>query len=195
MTIVKYLPEQLMTPEQFAEFKKKLNLPNRTIVAGGAIRKIFEGRFADIFSTDVDYFFLEEDDILKADPISRAKRVIGAGDNVKENKANISLVLEGIKHQYITFNTYSDIEHVFDQFDFHLCQFAFDGHHFWASAEALVSVARKRLTVHKITFPAASLRRMIKYVNYGYFVCDGSLGDMVAGIQTADIEEKFLYID
>lgn len=195
MTIVKYLPEQLMTTEQFAEFKKKLNLPHRAIVAGGAIRKIFEGRFTEIFSTDVDYFFLPEDEIFEVDLVSRAKRVLGAGDNIKENKANVSVTLDGIKHQYITFATYSDIEHVFDQFDFHLCQFAFDGHHFWASSDALVAVARKRLTVHKITFPAASLRRMIKYATYGYFVCDGSLSAMVDGIKAAEIEEQFLYID
>jgi hypothetical protein len=33
MTIVKYLPEQLMTNEQFVEFKNKLAQPAQSIVA------------------------------------------------------------------------------------------------------------------------------------------------------------------
>jgi hypothetical protein len=55
---------------------------------------------------------------------------------------------------------------------------------------------RKRLVPHQINFPSSTPRRMIKYVNKGYYVCGGALADFAQQInELKDLKEEVLYID
>ena len=61
-----------------------------------------------------------------------------------------------------------------DRFDYTICQFAVDTNGMlWCGDHSLWDLARKRLAVHRITFPVSSLRRLLKYTSKGFYACSG----------------------
>ncbi len=132
-------------------------------VAGGALRDMIEGK--DIRS-DIDYFATSE---------AALKSQIPPNNNSKQNAHNISVVLDGLKHQFITINYYENAKKLLDSFDFTICQLATDGNFLYCGDYTLFDIARHRLQVHKITYAVASMRRLIKYCSYSYRACDGCL--------------------
>lgn len=53
-------------------------------------------------------------------------------------------------------------------FDFHICQFGFDGEYFYHSRSAGISWRGKTLSVNKVNYPVSILRRISKYGQHGY---------------------------
>jgi hypothetical protein len=93
---------------------------------------------------------------------------------------------------------YEDASHVIDSFDFTISQFAFTNNSFVYNGEAMMDLARKRLVLHRMQFPASTLRRLIKYASKGYYACPGSLINICEAIQTfngsPDVNEV-VYVD
>lgn len=78
---------------------------------------------------------------------------------------------------------YDSPEHVIDSFDFTISQFAFTNKGFYYNGEAMLDLAKKRLVLHRMQFPASTLKRLIKYTKKGYYACPGSLVTICEAIQ------------
>jgi hypothetical protein len=78
---------------------------------------------------------------------------------------------------------YDNAEHVIDSFDFTVIQFAFTNKEFVFNGMSFMDLARKRLVLHRMQFPASTMRRLIKYTQKGYYACPGSLVTICQAIQ------------
>jgi hypothetical protein len=67
----------------------------------------------------------------------------------------------------------------------------------WMSDFALYDAARKRLVPHKITYATSSVRRLLKYADQGYTVCQGCIGELLDQVAANPriIEAQIQYID
>jgi len=175
-------------------------LPNITKegpwIAGGAVRRTLT-RIP--LTSDLDFFFKDE-----AQEKKFVEDIIRIGAIKKfENEFNSTWIIPAIidspelKIQVIKFRYYSNPLEVIDSFDFTLCQFAYDSENIYMSDFAMWDVSRKRIVPHKLTYATASLRRLLKYINQGFTVCNGGLADILNQVSTNPqiIEADIKYID
>ena len=99
---------------------------------------------------------------------------------IVENEHNITYLLpvnkeKSIKLQIVKIGTYNSVLELISFFDFTLCQLAYDGEMLYSGEFTLFDLMRKRIVINKITYPVASLRRLIKYTNQGFYACNGCL--------------------
>lgn len=181
-------------------FECPFNIDNGPWLAGGAVRATLQDQ---PIKSDYDIFFANEIQLHKC----RDELIHIGAKKIKENDHNetyffvpdetdpsVKLEIQLIKHKY-----YNNVYELLDSFDYTICQFATDGKELVCGPYALWDLARKRLAIHRITYPVASMRRMIKYANKGFTVCGGMLTDFIRRIQNDSndmiISEKFEYID
>lgn len=164
-------------------------------LAGGAIRRAIKDGKSD---SDWDIFFAnakEKDDFIaeceKSHEISNEKK--------NENNHQFTLTVGEEKYtvQCITIAYYETPEKVIETFDFTICQFITDGVSLWAGETSLYDLGRMRLVVNKISFPVASLRRLLKYAKQGFYACNGCLTQLLSSVaqNPALLDQKFKYID
>lgn len=158
-------------------------------LAGGYIGSIFAGdkpKDADFFfnsaSLMLDFIkvLTQAEDAGDSDsPPSRFKgwKLMTPREKISlEETRFVSLKKHGEPEiQLIKIRWYDSAEHVIDTFDFTAAQFALDGPNVVMSPLAPIDVVRKRLVLHRMTFPSSTIRRMIKYTQKGYYACPGSL--------------------
>jgi len=77
--------------------------------------------------------------------------------------------------QLIKLAWYDSPEHVIDTFDFTIVQFICDRENLYFNPISFLDLSRKRLVLHRMQFPASTLRRLIKYTHKGFYCCPGSL--------------------
>lgn len=94
---------------------------------------------------------------------------------------------DGLKVQLIKIAFYPSIFELLDSFDYTICQFAMErgSGNMIHRPESLWDLARKRLVINKITYPIASVRRLVKYGNRGFTFCDGTIRSILG--QTIDL--------
>lgn len=150
-------------------------------VAGGAVRQWLTG---DEKASDIDVFAESKEAAEKfmADRCSGWRRV--ASNPTATTMKSGRLIVQVIHHYH------DSIAACLDAFDFTLCQFAWDGEQAWATPNALISIARRHLAVHKIQagFELDSLRRAFKYAEKGYKPCWGTFRDIANSLRTLDDE-------
>lgn len=143
-------------------------------LAGGALRRTLLGQEPE---SDFDFFFRDADQLMAF----RLKIEAMGLEKIRETEHHVHFrgVLAGSSLprdiQLIRFSFYKDAEAVIDSFDFTICQFAFDGEMLTVGDYALWDLGRKRLAVHKLTYPVASMRRLLKYAKQGFKACNGAL--------------------
>lgn len=165
-------------------------------LGGGALRRTLLGEAVD---SDFDFFFRDEDQLL-----AFAGRLTGLGfEKVRETQHHVQFrgCIPGDKVrdiQCIRFSYYPSAEAVIDSFDFTVCQFVFDGRTLTCGDHALWDLGRKRLAVHKVTYPVATMRRLLKYTQQGFYACAGCLSTILTAtagdpalLQALDIQ----YVD
>jgi hypothetical protein len=174
---------------------------DKTWLAGGAIRRTIKKQKLD---SDFDFFFTSEDAYRKFFENIKEKFKI---TNLKQNDANLSFDIEitldekplSINIQLIIISYYASSEILLDSFDYTLCQFATDGERLYCGDTSLFDVANNRIVVNKITYPVASLRRLIKYTKQGFYACGGALAELLHQsselIVAGKIQDNFQYID
>lgn len=140
-------------------------------IAGGAIRQWFCGEP----KSDIDVFGVNEESLQRF----ITTKLTGAKKLTEQNHLS-SFSYQGQLVQVIKYNYYNSINELFDSFDFSLCQFAWDGNDVYSTQNAIISVLRKHLRVHKIDKKHASdsLRRAFKYQEKGYKPCHGTILDL-----------------
>jgi hypothetical protein len=177
------------------------NISSKMWVAGGALRRTILGQ-PIIGHSDFDLFFMKKENAEECQ-----KQLIALGYHVeKENDTNVQLEKAAstqdaskIKIQLIKIKYYQNLDEVLNSFDFTLCQFGWDlgDDSFVCGDTSLYDIARKRIVVNKITYPVASLRRIIKYTNQGFYACAGCLTNFLTEVQatTGVTPDGVLYFD
>lgn len=120
-------------------------------VAGGAVRAFLEDR---PITSDIDLFF--------TCPVKLEQCAAFLGTPIRESKPALTFSYRGYEIQLVRFY-HPTVEGLLDSFDYTICQFAIRNGVLYAPKEALFDLLQKRLMVHKIKLPVASMRRMLKY--------------------------------
>ncbi len=164
-------------------------------LAGGSIRRMIDG---DTTQSDYDVFFASRIQLhLWLDRIKIHDNII----KIDERQDNTTIVLKEGEHtfeiQAIHVAFYNNIEQVIDSFDFTICQFATNGTQLYTGKYSLYDLGKKRLVVHRITYPIASMRRMIKYTKQGFYACSGCMETFLREVVANPglLEQKTKYID
>ena len=182
-------------------------LPDGAIIAGGfALSMVNEDRNAK----DIDFFFTSEAAFQKTLELFTSEEK-GSGAWAYEGYTQINDLDPDKASRYVAFAHptrpavqllkmvwYDDADHVIDSFDFTIAQFAFTNREFVFNGASMMDVARKRLVLHRMQFPASTLRRLIKYASKGYYACPGSLAHICETIQKFTGESdvnKMVYVD
>lgn len=154
-------------------------------LAGGALRRTVQGGEPD---SDFDFFFRDQEQL---DRFCHDLEDLGL-NKVKTTDHHIHYVgqvADKVRDiQCIKFAFYNDAAAVIDSFDYTICMFAFDGTLLTCGEFSLWDLGRKRLAIHKVTFPVATMRRLIKYTSQGLTACKGCL----AAILKATVESPKL---
>lgn len=146
--------------------------PSGPWIAGGALRRTIGNKEPD---SDFDFFFRNEDQLEKfAENLDEKefKRVNETEHHVQYSGqiADAQRIIQLIKFRY-----YENTEDVIDSFDFTICQFVFDGAELTCGDFSLWNLGRRRLAIHKISFPLSTMRRVLKYGSQGFIACGGAL--------------------
>lgn len=190
------------------------HLPDGVIVAGGFLTSVIA---EEDKSKDVDLFFTSEEAF-------RATVALLSESEAQHNergswslggymiKGGVMPDLDKLGEQrYLTFEHpsrpalqllrmvwYDSPEHVIDTFDLTIVQFAASRAGLIYNPTAWLDLSRQRIVLHRMQFPASTLRRVIKYAHKGYYACPGSLAKICEEIKgfagAADINEV-VYID
>lgn len=144
-------------------------------IAGGAARKLLDGDRLD--TGDIDLFF--SDGFNQSQGFESALKRHGT-EVFRSQYAKTYEVEIGDKTyrvQLITRRGYSSVVAIFRDFDFTVCQVAFDGQQVVATKEAIRDIAAKKLNVspNGRTTSQNLLTRTIKYIRYGFLPAPGFL--------------------
>lgn len=176
-------------------------------IAGGAVRRTFQCKKLE---SDFDFFFRDQEAMerFEGELIELGGKLLSQNDknkkyilpcDVVEGSADpdAAFYLPEMEIQLINFQFFESPEAVIDSFDFTICQFAFDGEHFYIGEFSLWDLARAKLVVHKITYGVASVRRMMKYANQGFTVCGGCINQVLKEVAANPeiINSNIVYID
>lgn len=173
----------------FAEFCERSDLStdelNRVLAAvkgdawcaGGAIRRTLIRQPLD---SDFDFFFRDADHLAaweKSLPSTLA--LVRETEHHKHWKGIVGDSGLPVDIQAIRFRFYASAEDVIDSFDYTITQFALDGAQLVTTPYALWDLGQRKLAVHKITYPVATMRRMLKYTSQGFTACGGCLAQIL----------------
>lgn len=138
-------------------------LSEDSILAGGAARSLFT-------RDKINDFDIFPKSIKKMEELKQY--FVGLGAVVKfecPEKKLISLTYNKNKIQIIYTDSFSNVEELLDKFDFTCTQFAYYNNKLYVyNINCLSEAKRKHLILHKLTYPAATIKRIHKYLNYGY---------------------------
>lgn len=172
-------------------------------LAGGLLRSLVGGEDINPQSTDIDLFF-GHPEILEGvkkyldHPTSYYKKVFQCPEN---KLATYIYKREGKpewKLQLISVDYYENAEEVIKTFDFTVTMFSTDGENFYQGEHSQEDVNNKKLVWNEITYPASSLRRMMKYARKGYHMREESYQFFVEKCWSHDSmirDEKLVYVD
>ena len=169
--------------------------PDGPWLAGGALRRTLLRQEPD---SDFDFFFRDADQLAE---FTAALDKLGL-EKLRETEHHVhyrgrvgdsALPLDV---QCIRFAFYANAQAVIDSFDFTICQFAFDGVNLSAGEYSLWDLGRKRLAVHRVTFPVSSMRRVLKYATQGFKACNGCLATLLrATAENPSLNTEIAYVD
>lgn len=147
-------------------------------IAGGAVRRTLLG---EPLESDVDIFFRDPEQLeaFRTFLVSRDLALVRETAHHVHYRGDVG---DGVARDYqlIRFQFYLDAAAVIDSFDFTICQFVTDGDRLIAGETALWDLARKRLVLHRLTFPVSTMRRLLKYQKQSFYACAGCLSAILA---------------
>lgn len=103
------------------------------------------------------------------------------------------------KIQLITTEYYSDVTPLLHSFDFSTCMWAYDGQTVYTCYQAIKDYWKKQLTLFNLPAPAATINRLHKYRNKGYYTGDAilSIADQLGSMDPEQYQNlsQQIYID
>lgn len=170
---------------------EKLPPLNKDIwLCAGAIRRTILNQ--EVEKGDLDFFFTSEQNL------QSFKNCIFNIEDEKDKELNISfkLNINDKKYQIQLIKMFHpDIESLLKEFDYTLCQTAFDGSNYYFGDFSLKDIIEKKVIVNKITYPISSFRRIIKYSKQGFWVCPQQIEKFLNIIKTEEIINKVISVD
>jgi hypothetical protein len=98
--------------------------------------------------------------------------------------------------QCVSNRYYESSEELIDTFDFTVSQFALGSRYLLTGDLSLLHLDAKVLRLHSLPYPAATMRRMMKYRDSGYWIPEETALDYISAIQTGHfIDGRFANID
>lgn len=177
------------------------------IIAGGALRTLLDEedkvKDIDLFFTsqqgiDSTKILLENKDFVQvfACPLGYLFTYILFDEDTKKQDGSVQKNVLA-KVQLITRSLYKDIDAVVTSFDLMPCCVAWDGKQLVFAEKWIRSVRKKMLYLNNLTYPVATLNRINKYKQKGYYASEGFYVDIIKEIQgkVFDGEQLALYID
>lgn len=159
--------------------------------AGGAIRRTLINQPLD---SDFDFFFRDADHLSAWESgLPSTLSLVRETEHHKHWRGTVGDSSLPIDVQAIRFRFYDSPEAVIDSFDYTITQFAFDGTNLVTTPTALWDLGRKRLAIHKVTYPVATMRRLLKYTRQGFTACNGCLATLLR--ETAQSPEALAALD
>jgi len=151
-------------------------------IAGGCLRSSLLNETPN----DIDIFGPDENSIQNFIDLN-----LNNAKLIHKSKVLESYILNGLKIQVVKRKYYNSIEECLTGFDYTICQFAFDGVTYFSTPEAVIDTYAHKLVINKLDkdFVIDSLRRMTKYIKYGFTICDGGLKNIVESIRSLKDEE------
>jgi hypothetical protein len=152
------------------EKKDRMNV----VIAGGAVR---DSLFGDEYS-DIDIFGLTKEDLDLFVKLNLSK---GNGYKLVYFNENLRTYRKGKIKVQIIYREYDKLTDIIDSFDFTVCQFMFDGEKVICNPSGLLDVYHKRIIINHLEplFVFDSLRRVQKYIQKGYTICNGGIKDIL----------------
>jgi len=161
-------------------------------LAGGALRRTLLGMEPE---SDFDFFFANADQLTAFTTELEKNGFVKAKETEHHLHYKGQIGGRGVERdiQCIRFKFYDSAASVIESFDFTVCMFAYDGKTLTCGETALWDLGRKRLAVHKISYPVASVRRLLKYTKQDFRACKGCLATLLR--QTASSDELRAQLD
>lgn len=144
--------------------------------AGGAIRRVLNKQPLD---SDFDFFFRSAEELADWETkLPSTLSLVRETAHHKHWKGRIDDSAIAVDIQAIRFRFYETASQVIDSFDYTITQFVLDGDKLVTTPFALWDLSRKRLAIHKVTYPVATMRRMLKYGSQGFTACSGCMATL-----------------
>lgn len=165
--------------------------------AGGAVRRTLIGKALD---SDFDFFFRSQEALEvweKRLPATLA--MVNETEHHKHWRGPVAGSDLPIDVQAIKFRFYQSAEEVIDSFDYTITMFAIEvddilgDYTLVTTPEALWDLGRRKLAIHKVTYPVATMRRMYKYMQQGFTACQGCMATLLR--ETASHPEALARMD
>lgn len=151
--------------EQFPALNKDIWL------CSGSIRRIILGQ--NLEDGDLDFFFTSESELNAFnDCIIKNIGVQKSNEKVKDLNISFDAKINDKKYKVQLIKMYHpNIESLFKEFDYTLCQTGFDGINYYFGDFSLKDIVEKKIIVNKITYPISSMRRILKYSRQNFWMC------------------------
>lgn len=160
-------------------------------LAGGAIRRTLIGHALD---SDFDFFFKSQEAMTEWESrLPSTLNLVRETEHHKHWKGTLPGSDLPVDIQAIRFRFYETAEQVIDSFDYTVTMFALDGETLVTTPYALWDLGRKKLAVHKISYPIATMRRLLKYTKQGFTACAGCLQSILK--ETASSPDAMAQLD
>jgi hypothetical protein len=174
--------------KDFYEFFVK----NEAYLGGGAIRSVLNKEKIN----DLDFFFSNPD---QKSRFVQFLKDIGSEEIFACPKGELFTYKKNdIKIQVIANKYFQQADDLIGTFDFEICMCCLQGNTLTTYDDVLRTIRDKKLTINRITFPSASLKRMSKYISYGYKADEKFYQDFIYAIRTSNFNEpqiRQVYID
>lgn len=161
-------------------------------IGGGALRRTLVGQALD---SDFDFFFRSKehfDKWLETKPNTmRVTRETKHHVQLEGTfvDSNLPVVVQGINFQYFP----DGAPTVIDAFDYTITQFCLADTTLHTTDIALWDLGRRKLSINKVTYPVATMRRMLKYTKQGFTACAGCMQTLLT--ETAKSPEALASMD
>lgn len=146
-------------------------------IAGGAVRRTLAGHKLD---SDFDFFFRSADAMAAWESaLPSTLSLVRETEHHKHWRGPVAGSDLPIDVQAIRFQFYETAEAVIDSFDYTITMFVLDGDDLVTTPEALWDLGRRKLAIHRVTYPVATMRRMLKYGQQGFTACQGCMATLL----------------
>lgn len=177
-------------------FKVVDQIGNGAWCAGGAIRRTLSGRPLD---SDFDFFFRSAEHLAEWEKqLPDTLTLVKETEHHKSWRGTLPGCEKPVEIQAIRFRFYDSSEAVIDSFDYTITQFALDRGLLVTTPYALWDLGRRKLAIHRVTYPVATMRRMLKYARQGFSACRGCMAQLLrdtAASPEAMAELDIEYVD
>ena len=165
----------------------------RALLAGGMFRRVMDP--ADTLA-DIDLFFQSDEQKRQCvnhfdDRDFQFKNIF----RCPEGKLFSYKDCDGTKIQLIAEDFYPDIPNCISTFDLSPCMAGWDGKMLFYDGKMPTDVHRKRLRINRVDYPAATLKRVEKYVKKGYTLPSEEAVKLVDLIRLPTTVDTRIYID